>query len=291
MRQYLDLLKDTIENGTLQTNRTGISARFIPGAMLKFDLSKGFPIVTTRKAPWKSSVAETIGFLGAYTNAAQFRELGCKFWDANANQTPSWLNSPYRTGEDDLGQIYGYFWRKWKGDDGSEHDQVIDALNKVVTDPTNRRIIVSGWKVDAINQQRGALPPCHISWHLMPNVETKELSLCMWQRSCDMILGIGGGNITGYAFLLEWIARLTGYKPKWLVMHLDDVHVYENHLNGAKAMLERMPKALPKLCFDDDVHEFFRDGFCPEAVEKINPHQIQLIGYEPHESIKFDMAV
>lgn len=291
MKQYLDLVNEVLINGVRQNNRTGIKTLFLPGAMLKFDLNDGFPIVTTRKAPWRSSIAEMIGFLRGYTNAAQFRALGCKFWDANANQTPSWLNSPFRKGNDDLGQIYGYFWRKWEGDDGSEHDQVLDALNTLHNDPTNRRIIVSGWKVDAIKQNRGALPPCHISWHLMANVEAKELSLCMWQRSCDLVLGIGGGNITGYAFLLAWIARLTGFKAKWLVMHLDDVHIYENHISGAKQMLERDPKDLPTLLFDDKTTEFYRDGFLPMKISEIEPDCIQLEGYDPHPPIQFEMAV
>lgn len=291
MKQFLDLVREVLDTGTMQQNRTGIRAQFIPGAMLKFDLQHGFPIVTARKSPWRSSVAEMIGFLRGYTNAAQFRDLGCKFWDANANQTPSWLASPFRKAEDDLGEIYGHFWRHWVGDDGQVQDQVLDALKTLNRDPTNRRIIVNGWKVEAIKQGRGALPPCHIAWHLMADVERKELSLCMWQRSCDLILGIGGGNITGYAFLLAWIARLTGYTPKWLVMHLDDVHIYENHVDGAREMLGREPRQLPQLFFADGAHEFHRDGFDPEKVSSIEPNMLALEGYDPHPAIKFDMAV
>lgn len=310
MKPYLNLLQEVLDNGTWQANRTGVRTKFLPGAMLKFDLTEGFPIVTTRKAPFKGSVAEMIGFLRGYTNAAQFRDLGCPFWTANANQTPSWLASPFRKGEDDVGQVYGHFWRNWQGDDGSVTDQVMDALNTLHRDPTNRRIIVSGWKAEAIKQGRGALPPCHISWHLMANVERRELSLCMWQRSCDIVLGIGGGNITGYAFLLAWIARLTGYTPKWLVMHLDDVHVYENHMDGAMEQLAREPRPLPKLVFDDTLPHFCGTGrpdgslnpfhpdyveqidkFQPEWIDRIEPSQVWLDGYDPHPAIKFEMAV
>jgi len=161
MQQYLDLVREVLDTGTWQMNRTGIRTKFIPGAMLRFDLTKGFPVVTTRKAPVKSSIAEMIGFLRGYTNAADFRDLGCKFWDGNANANKAWLASKYRQGTDDLGQIYGHFWRHWTGDDGSVTDQVMNALTTLITDPTNRRIIVNGWKVEAITQGRGALPPCH----------------------------------------------------------------------------------------------------------------------------------
>ena len=294
MKSFLDLTREVIETGSWQQNRTGIRTKFIPGGMLKFDLTKGFPIITTRKAPWRSSVAEMIGFLRGYTNAKDFESLGCKFWGANANENKTWLSSRYRKGQDDLGEIYGHFWRRWVGDDGAVHDQVINALNTLHNDPTNRRIIVSGWKADAIRQGRGALPPCHIAWHLMADVERQELSLCMWQRSCDMMLGIGGGNITGYAFLLEWVARLTGYKPKWLVMHLDDVHIYENHLDGALQMLEREPKSLPVLKFDSGLAASYKHSkteFDPYKITEINPSQVSLEGYDPHPAIKFDMAV
>lgn len=291
MKPYLDLLQDVLDNGTWQTNRTGIRAKFVPGAMLKFDLEKGFPVITTRKAPVKSSIAEMIGFLRGYTNAAHFRELGCQFWNDNANKTPAWLASDYREGPDDLGEIYGYFWRNWRGDDGSVNDQVMDALKQLHADPTNRRVIVNGWKVEAIKQVRGALPPCHIAWHLMANVETRELSLCMWQRSCDMVLGIGGGNISGYAFLLAWIARLTGYRPRWLVMHLDDVHLYEDHLDGVQEQLARAPLPLPAIAFDDALPDYARDGvFRPDWIDRIEPKQVTIERYSPHPAIAFKMA-
>jgi len=228
MRSYLELVQTVLEEGVWQQNRTGIRTQSITGAMLKFDLKDGFPVVTTRRAPVKGAIGEMIGFLRGYTNAEDFKKVGCPFWTANANETPSWLASPHRRGENDLGQIYGHFWRHWMGDDGTEIDQVRLALDTLHQDPTSRRMVVSGWKAEAIAQGRGALPPCHVSWHLMANVQTRELSLCMWQRSCDLILGIGGGNIAGYAFLLAWIARLAGYTPRHLVMHLDDVHIYQN---------------------------------------------------------------
>lgn len=298
MKSYLQLLADVMENGTWQSNRTGIRTRVLPGAMLKFDLAEGFPILTTRKAPFKGSVAEMIGFLRGYRSAADFRSLGCPFWTKNANETPAWLASAFRAGVDDVGEVYGWFWRHWSGDDGSVTDQVMDALETLHRDPTNRRIIVNGWKVEAIKQVRGALPPCHIAWHLMANVERRELSLCMWQRSCDLVLGIGGGNITGYAFLLSWIAKLMGYQPRWLVMHLDDVHVYENHVEGVAEQLQREPRALPSLVFDDALPDLHRERelnpdapFRPEWIDRIEPSQVRLDGYDPHPAIAFEMAV
>lgn len=291
MNPYLDLLQDVLDTGTWQRNRTGVRAKFIPGAMLKFDLARGFPVITTRKAPVKSSIAEMIGFLRGYTSAADFRALKCTFWDKNANETPSWLASAYRSGPDDLGEIYGHFWRRWTADDGTVIDQVADALQTLHTDPTSRRIIVNGWKVEAIKQGRGALPPCHIAWHLIANEETRELSLCMWQRSCDMVLGIGGGNISGYAFLLAWIARLAGYTPRWLTMHLDDVHIYEGHVEGVQEQLSRAPRPLPRLVFDTALPDLARDlVFRPAWIDRIEPAQVSLVGYDPHPAIKFEMA-
>lgn len=292
MKSYLDLVGVVLDEGVWQTNRTGIRALSISGAMLKYDLQSGFPVITTRKAPFRGAIGEMIGFLRGYTNAEDFRKLGCPFWTANANQTPSWLASPYRKGEDDLGEIYGHFWRNWTSDDGSVIDQVRGVLETLQADPSSRRMVVSGWKVEAIAQGRGALPPCHVSWHLMANPETRELSLCMWQRSCDLILGIGGGNIVGYAFLLSWIARLSGYTPRHLVMHLDDVHIYENHLEGAREQRLRTPQSLPRLVFDEKLPDYRRDGeFHPEWIERIEPEQVWLEGYVPLDPIRFEMAV
>ena len=292
MQSYLDLVGTVLDEGAWQTNRTGIRTLSITGAMLKYDLQAGFPVVTTRRAPVKGAIGEMIGFLRGYTNAEDFRKVGCPFWTANANKTPSWLASPYRKGENDLGEIYGHFWRNWTSDDGTVIDQVRQALDTLHADPTSRRMVVSGWKVDAIAQGRGALPPCHVTWHLVANVEKRELSLCMWQRSCDLILGIGGGNIVGYAFLLSWIARLAGYTPRHLVMHLDDVHIYENHLEGAREQRNRMPQTLPRLVFDEKLPDYVRDGtFHPEWIDRIEPDQVWLEGYAPLEPIRFEMAV
>lgn len=292
MRSYLELVQTVLEEGVWQQNRTGIRTQSITGAMLKFDLKDGFPVVTTRRAPVKGAIGEMIGFLRGYTNAEDFKKVGCPFWTANANETPSWLASPHRRGENDLGQIYGHFWRHWMGDDGTEIDQVRLALDTLHQDPTSRRMVVSGWKAEAIAQGRGALPPCHVSWHLMANVQTRELSLCMWQRSCDLILGIGGGNIAGYAFLLAWIARLAGYTPRHLVMHLDDVHIYENHIEGALQQIARTPQSLPRLVFDEALPDYRRDGvFKPEWIDRIEPDQVWLENYAPLEPIQFTMAV
>lgn len=301
MKNYLDVVQEIQDTGTWQQNRTGIRCKFIPGAMLKYDLTLGFPMVTTRKIPFFSPCGEMVGFLNGFQNAREFAALGCNYWYDNANKTPSWLNSVFRKGEDDLGEIYGHFWREWASDRGFVYDQVKWAIQTLLTDPTNRRIVVNGWKVEAIMEGRGALPPCHIAWHLMANVETRELSLCWWQRSCDIALGIPS-NIVEYAFLLSLIARLTGYTPKWLVGHLDDVHYYENHEEGLNLQLTRDPLPLPQLVFSDDAPQFSHMDYLKDnaaktslivtALEDFRPKDdCELIGYIAHDPIKFEMAV
>lgn len=290
MQTYNALIQEILDQGSWQNNRTGTPCLFIPGALLRIDLAKGFPALTTRRLPVKGAIGEMIGFLRGYTNAADFRSLGCQFWNENANDEPSWLASPHRQGPDDLGQIYGAVWRRFPGDDGLFYDQVKDALETLHKDPTNRRIIVNGWRPDFVKNRRGALPPCHVAHHYMTNIATRELHLCMWQRSCDTVLGLGS-NIVGYAFLLAWVARLTGYTPRWLILHLDDVHIYEPHLENLKVQMAREPRPLPRLVFDEAVHEFHRDGFDSTKIEAITPDQVHLEGYDPHPRIYYKMVV
>lgn len=321
MKQYLDLLQDILENGTAQANRTGIDAISLPGAMMKFDLQEGFPAVTTKKLYFRAVVAELLGFIRGYSNAADFRKLGCKIWDDNANSEGkpgfpnAWLTNPNRKGEDDLGRIYGVQWRSWRGktslhrrdtmplgqvpanavgyfhDDmnsgvvamPNEFDQLAWAVNQIQTNPTNRRIIVNAWRPDEFDQM--ALPPCHVMFQFLVNVEKNELNLCMYQRSCDTALGVPF-NIASYALLLHLVARATGLTPRFFTHFLADAHIYINHVDGVMEQLSRDPKELPNLVFGVEPDE---TGI--EYLEQIEPDAIDLGGYLHHPAIHFEMAV
>ena len=287
MKQYQDLLRDVLENGTRQANRTGIDAISLPGAMLKFNLKDGFPAITTKKLAFKACKAELIAFLRGYDNAAQFRELGCNFWDQNANENKAWLANPNRKGGDDLGRIYGVQWRDWRTHDsydsewGTYHksvDQVQNAIETIRKDPTNRRIIINAWRPDEFNHM--ALPPCHVLYQFIVNVEKRELNLCMYQRSCDMFLGVPM-NIASAALFLSIMAKLTGYDPGTFTHFLADAHLYVNCIDQAKEQLSRTPMDLPRLALSD------REW----SIDTIEPDDIQLIGYQSHPAIKAEMAV
>jgi thymidylate synthase len=197
MKPYLELMKRAIKEGSVRDNRTGVPDSFVPGDMMKFDLAEGFPIMTTRKAAWKSAIGEMIAFIGAKTNAADFRALKCKFWDDNANKDGVdyagntvknvWLTNPHRKGEDDLGEVYGYIWRHQTKDDGTNFDQFADAIRQIQETPNSRRIVVSGWMPHQFN--RMALPPCHVLHQWIVDVKKKELHLNMFIRSNDLFLG------------------------------------------------------------------------------------------------------
>lgn len=320
MKQYQELLREILENGVRQPNRTGIDTLSIPGAMLKFDLDKGFPAVTTKKLAFKSVVGELVGFLRASRNAADFRSLGCKVWDQNANENKQWLENPYRVGDDDLGSVYGVQWRQWPGfkliDLGMD-EQIADATNKgysqiavtsegtvgvfykaidqlrtcldtIVNNPNDRRILFHGWNLAQLDEM--ALPPCHLLYQFLPNPSTRELSLCLYIRSNDMFLG-SPFNVAEASMLLSLVARLTGYTPRWFTCFIGDSHIYANHLDQVKEQLSRVPYPLPKLVINDRVPEFDRDGYHPEWLNLIEPSDFGLEGYLHHDSIKADMAV
>ena len=294
MRQYLQLLDRVLEQGEWMNNRTGIRTLRVEGAMLEFDLRLGFPAVTTKQLAFNAVKGELLGFIRGCDNAAQFRDLGCRVWDQNANENRQWLGSPYRRGPDDLGRIYGVQWRAWTSPNtglaDEPHlnfiDQLAIAVDKIENNPTDRRIIVTAWNPGELNEM--ALPPCHLLFQLLPNPDTKELSLCMYQRSCDLFLGIPF-NIASYALLLELIARATGYTAKKLVMSLADAHIYENHLDQVKFQLTRMPFAGPTLRIGEIGGLRQLAGI--EYLESIQPHHIWLEGYAHHPAIKAPMAV
>ena len=280
MKQYLALLNDILENGTRQANRTGIDAISLSGAMLKFNLKDGFPVVTTKKLAFKACKAELIAFLRGYDNAAQFRELGCNFWDQNANENKAWLANPNRKGVDDLGRVYGVQWRNWKTKIG-RIDQVQNAIDEIMHNPTNRRIIVNGWRPDEFDQM--ALPPCHVLYQFIVTVEKRELNLCMYQRSSDLFLGVPF-NIASASLFLNIIAKLTRYTPGTFTHFLADAHIYVNHIDQVKEQLSREPLPLPTL-------NITGTPWTDWNINTIHPDQISLISYQSHPAIKAEMAV
>lgn len=293
MENYLALLKDIVDNGTLQQNRTGIATYRKSGAMLEFDLMTGFPAVTTKKLAFKSIIGELLGFIRGYDNAADFRNLGCKVWDANANQNKDWLENEFRDGEDDLGRIYGVQWRYWNND-GVKIDQFRNLIKEIFANPTSRRLIVNAWNPSDLDKM--ALPPCHMLFQILINTTTNQMDLVMYQRSCDMFLGIPF-NIASYAALLEIIALATGYLPNKLIMMLADVHVYENHLLQVDTQLMREPFAPPYLSISTvpNIESFEtvagKTGAAMKWIESLEPSMFELVDYMHHEPIKGEMAV
>ena len=312
MQPYHDLMEEILTMGVLQPNRTGISAYTIPGAMLKFDLQEGFPLVTTKKMYVKQTIGELIAFARGYTNAADFRKVGCTFWDANANKdgkdmqgnlVPNkWLSNPHRKGEDDLGRIYGAQWRDWRGASGSI-DQVQNVVNKLLTDPTDRRMIISAWRPDEISQM--ALPPCHVMHQFIADTQNKVLHLTMNMRSADLFLGVPH-NIASYAMWLHVIATITGFTPGTLTMFMADVHIYENHVDQANLQLTRHHFNQPTLLYRGPGSDSWdhlnggREWFVHEGTPVVDmtwclnnllPEHFVFEGYECHPPIAAEMAV
>jgi thymidylate synthase len=290
MQQYLDLLRRVRDEGVRKSNRTGIDTFGLVGAMLDFDLSLGFPAVTTKKLAFNQVKGELIGFIRGFTDAEQFRSLGCNVWDQNANQNQQWLANTSRQGEDDLGRIYGAQWRSWIGMSKNHGFAIVDQLENcvktVLNDHTSRRNLVTAWNPAELDQM--ALPPCHVLFQLHVNKEEGTLSMTMYQRSCDLFLGVPF-NIASYALLLHLIATVTGYKAGRLIMFLADVHIYENHLEQVAKQLSRSPCSLPELVlkredFDWNISPFGR-------LQVIMPSSISLHNYNHHPAITAPMAV
>lgn len=314
MQQYLDLLGTVLRTGTrIHNERTGKDCFMIPGAMLKFDLRNGFPAVTTKKLFFDAVKGELLGFLRGYTNAADFRALGCKIWDANANETPAWLANRHRDGEDDLGRIYGAQWTRWMAcrivDNGEAANlekegwmrvldtglgsamrksinQVENALRTIIKDPSNRRIIVNAWNPAEFD--RMALPPCHVMYQFIADPENRLLHMTMYQRSCDMFLGVPF-NIASSALFLSTMAKLSGYTAATFTHFLADAHIYADHMEQVSTQLSREPYLPPDLVVSVD--QIQTDDQITGAFTRIEPDHIELVGYQHHPAIKAPMAV
>jgi len=322
MKPYLDLVRNILAEGTWQDNRTGVRTCSLPGAMLRFDLRDGFPAVTTKKLAFKSAIGEMVGFLRGAASAADFRALGCKVWDQNANDNAAWLANPYRNGADDLGPVYGVQWRQWPAykrialSAPNADAQIADALTRgyvrlgeveggvllykaidqlrhcldtLITDPTSRRILFHGWNWAQLEEM--ALPPCHLLYQFLANPTRRELSLCLYIRSNDIGLG-APFNLTEAAALTHLVARLTGYTPAWLTYFIGDAHIYENHLDMLNEQLCREPLPAPQLVVSERIPAYAQTGvYQPEWLERVEPADFTLANYRHHPPLTAPMAV
>lgn len=236
MKQYLDLLKDILENGTDKHDRTGTGTRSVFGRQMRFDLSEGFPLLTTKKLHLKSIIYELLWFLKGDTNAKYLQDNGVRIWNEWARE------------DGDLGHIYGYQWRSWPDYNGGYIDQIAQAVNDIKNNPDSRRIIVSAWNVADLPNM--ALPPCHAFFQFY--VADGKLSLQLYQRSADTFLGVPF-NIASYALLTMMMAQVCDLKPGEFVHTLGDTHVYLNHLEQANIQLAREPRTLPKMNINPDI--------------------------------------
>mgnify|MGYP001604523642 FL=1 len=281
MKQYLDALRHILENGIDRQSRTGISTRAVFGMQLRFNMEDGFPAVTTKKLPWKSVASELLWFIEGSSDERRLAEIlhgtrdasKATIWTANA-EAGYW--KPKAKFEGDLGRIYGVQWRKWKSPDGKEIDQLAEAIRLIKEQPTSRRIIVTAWNPGELQEM--ALPPCHAFFQFF--VANNKLSLMMYQRSCDMFLGVPF-NIASYSLLLHMVSQVTGLKPGELIHTLADTHIYHNHFEQVKEQLSRKPFPLPKLWLNPEI----------KNIDDFTMDDIKLENYQFHPQIKADMAV
>ncbi|MDP3766004.1 MAG: thymidylate synthase [Nanoarchaeota archaeon] len=281
MKQYLDALRYVLETGIDRQSRTGIKTRAMFGMQLRFNMEDGFPAVTTKKLAWNSVVSELLWFIEGSNDERRLAEIlhGTRdsskktIWTANA-EADYW--KPKAKFEGDLGRIYGVQWRRWKAPHGKEIDQLAEAIRLIKTNPTSRRIIVTSWNPGELDQM--ALPPCHAFFQFF--VANDKLSLLMYQRSCDMFLGVPF-NIASYSLLLYMVAQVTGLKPAEFVHTLADTHIYHNHFEQVKEQLARKPFTLPNLWLNPEI----------KNIDDFTMNDIKLENYNFHPPIKAEMAV
>ena len=264
MQQYLDLLRHVMENGVDRMDRTGTGTRGVFGYQMRFNLSEGFPMVTTKKLHKKSIVHELIWFLAGDTNIAYLKENGVRIWDEWADENG------------DLGPVYGKQWRRWEGPEGKVIDQVKTVVEAIKSNPYSRRHIVSAWNPADVDEM--ALPPCHCLFQF--HVANGRLSCQLYQRSADIFLGVPF-NIASYALLVHMMAQICELEVGDFVHTFGDAHIYSNHFEQVKLQLTRDPKPLPKLKLNPEVRKI--DGFTYEDVK--------IIGYKAHPHIAGKVAV
>ncbi|MFH2134642.1 MAG: thymidylate synthase [Pseudomonadota bacterium] len=264
MRQYLDLMQHVLEHGTTKSDRTGTGTTSVFGYQMRFDLSQGFPLVTTKKCHLKSIIHELLWFLQGSTNIKYLKDNGVSIWDEWADENGN------------LGPVYGKQWRSWEAIDGRAIDQIKIAVDQLKTNPDSRRIIVSAWNVGELDKM--ALAPCHAFFQFY--VADGKLSCQLYQRSADIFLGVPF-NISSYALLTMMMAQVCGLKYGDFVHTFGDAHLYSNHMEQTALQLSREPRALPTMKINPDVKDIF--GFKFE--------DFTLEGYDPHPAIKAPVAV
>ena len=264
MQQYLDLLRHVLEHGTEKADRTGTGTKSVFGWQMRYDLARGFPMVTTKKLHVRSIVHELLWFLRGETNVASLRENKVTIWD-------EWADA-----DGELGPVYGKQWRSWSAPDGRTIDQIAWVVDEIRRNPDSRRLIVSAWNVADL--PRMALQPCHALFQFY--VAGGRLSCQLYQRSGDVFLGVPF-NIASYALLTHMMAQVTGYAPGDFVHTLGDAHLYSNHYEQAREQLARSPKPLPRLRLDPSVRSIFDFRYDDIAIE----------GYESHAAIRAPVAV
>jgi thymidylate synthase len=264
MRVYHDLLKHVLACGVKKSDRTGTGTISVFGHQMRFDLSEGFPLLTTKKVHLKSVIHELLWFLQGDTNIRYLKDHGVSIWD-------EWADA-----NGDLGPIYGYQWRNWPAPDGRHIDQIAEVLATLKNNPDSRRIIVSAWNVGEIPNMK--LPPCHAFFQFY--VADGKLSCQLYQRSADIFLGVPF-NIASYALLTMMIAQVSGLKPGDFVHTLGDAHIYMNHLDQVNLQLSRDFRPLPILRLNPEVRDLFAFKY----------EDFTLEGYDPHPGIKAPVAV
>lgn len=269
MKQYLDLIKDILENGAppdgdFRSDRTGVGTLSVFGRQMRFDLSKGFPLLTTKKVHLKSIIYELLWFLKGDTNIRYLLDNKVTIWD-------EWADA---NGE--LGSVYGKQWRRWQGPNGNTVDQIQNVINQLKTNPQSRRILVVSFNPGDLPEV--APPACHTLFQFYANGD--RLSLQLYQRSADLLLGVPF-NIASYSLLLMMVAQVTGFKAHEFVHTFGDVHIYSNHIEGAKLQLQRECRTLPQMKINPDRKDIFSFEY----------EDFQIEGYDPHPAIKFDIAV
>ncbi len=264
MRQYLDLLRDVLDNGTEKSDRTGIGTRSLFGRQIRFDLGDGFPLVTTKKLHTKSIVHELLWFLRGETNIAYLKQNGVSIWN-------EWADA-----DGNLGPIYGKQWRSWQGADGKTIDQIAWLIDEIKRNPDSRRLVVNAWNVAELPKM--ALAPCHCLFQF--HVAHGRLSCQLYQRSADVFLGVPF-NIASYALLTHLIAQVCDLAPGDFVHSFGDVHLYNNHVEQARTQLAREPLPLPTLKLNPDVKSIFDFRY----------EDIIIDGYQSHPAIKAPVAV
>jgi len=275
-QQYLNLLQKILDEGSDRMDRTGVGTRALFGQSMRFNMADGFPALTTKKLAFKAVKSELLWFLEGSNDDARLRELNGTektIWTANL-EADYW--KPKRTHETDLGRIYGVQWRAWRKPDGTVVDQLAEVIEKIKTDPSSRRLIVSAWNPGELSEM--ALPPCHIFFQFF--VSGDKLSLLMHQRSCDMFLGVPF-NIASYSLLLHMVAQVTNLTPHEFIHSLGDTHIYKNHFEQVKEQLAREPFPPPRLWLNPEIKD----------IDSFTMDDIKLEGYESHPPIKAAMAV